>query len=190
MGKLIVLSERNILNYLLGIGLKPYAFYTDFEAFKSKSQLFTDNCVILVIFSGACAFSVKRVSDCIDTLIARVNNPNDNGISDVVVFSDFTITRLKDYYKFTDNPIEGVRYNGKEIYIGKDISLLQHLKIEPQKVKLTERLKYEPSEKVEEIYLEIESYKKACEVLKVVNTDEQDLKSKIKIPEWKFVHKY
>jgi hypothetical protein len=186
--KLVILSERNILKYLLSVGLKPYAFYTDFDKFKSKAQYF-DNCTVLVIFSGACAFSIKQVCDYIHILESRANDNSDEGIRKVVVFSDFSISNLTDYYKFEDTILHGVRYSGKKLYVPEGTSIIKYLKITSEEVDLLDILDYEPSERVEEIFLEVDSYKNACITIKDKMAEDLAIRNKIKIPSWKYVKK-
>lgn len=186
MKKLVILSERNILNYLKGLDIRPYSFYTDFNLFKTKSQ-YLMNSVVLVIFSGACNFSVKQVCDCIKDLKARANKVADNGVLDVVTISDFKISSLNDYYIFDSDITQLTRYNGKELYISKDSTIMQHLKIKPEHVNLLDRLDYDKSDEVKEIFLDIDSYKVAINNYKENSGKDESLRRVIKIPSWKYV---
>ena len=111
MSKLVILAERNILSYLVGIGVKPYEFYTDVETFKKRAPLFED-VKLVIIFSGTCGFSKRYVVRMANSLKARVDNTEDTGLVSLTVLSDTYLPQCEEYYKYSGTPINFMLYSG------------------------------------------------------------------------------
>lgn len=111
MSKLVILAERNILSYLVGIGVKPYEFYTDVETFKKRAPLF-DDVKLVIIFSGTCGFSKRYVVRMANSLKSRVDNADDTGLVSVTVLSDTFLPQCEEYYRYSGTPINFRLYSG------------------------------------------------------------------------------
>lgn len=110
MENLIVLSERNILDWLNNKGIKPHSFYTDLQAFKDDINT-VENSVIMCIFSGTCKLSKRYVV----SLLKEIEELRDSGeyanIKDVVILSDTFLPSCRNYYKYIGKPQDFLHYD-------------------------------------------------------------------------------
>lgn len=115
MAKLVVLCERDILEYLQKHGVKPFEFYTDLEKVQERAALFSE-VHLLVIYCGSTRLSHKRVSDFLDRCNERIKNENDNGILSVSVISDSIMTgQNQRYYYYSESLFSDI-----DVYVGKN----------------------------------------------------------------------
>ena len=108
---LVVLAEIDCLDYLQSQGIMPDEYYTDYEVFKQRCASFK-NATELIILAGSCQFNKRHTTEFIKAQVKRQNNPNDKGISNVIVLTDYMIPTLELYYKFDDNLDEVYKCSG------------------------------------------------------------------------------
>ena len=110
--KLVIVSEVNNLEFLRYHGFYPAEFYTDIEIFRKKA-IFFNNVTVLFLTQGSCFFSRKQLLAVYDQMIARAEDENDTGVYDAILLSDTIIPTCKDYLRYTDFPMDAVRYSGR-----------------------------------------------------------------------------
>lgn len=110
--KLVIVSEVNNLDFLRYHGFYPAEFYTDIEIFRKKA-IFFNNVTVLFLTQGSCFFSRKQLLAVYDQMIARAEDENDTGVYDAILLSDTIIPTCKDYLRYTDFPMDAVRYSGR-----------------------------------------------------------------------------
>lgn len=176
MADLVILAERNILKWLRNNGIKPKEFYTDLEQLKKRAVIF-QNTRIVIIFSGACGLSRKKVGDFVDLIEKRIENPNDKGILSIDIMSDTKNKVFDRYMLYEDNPLSDIDvYNG-ESKIGENDDFL--LELDYEKCEETQVFLKDNKAVIRE---ELKEYKKGLE-------QEKDLRKLIKIPKIRFKEK-
>lgn len=108
MHDLVILSERNIYDWLVSKGVYPSKFFTDFERFKARVN-YLKGARVVIIFSGSCRFSKSRVSEFANRLM---ESSEMRGIVSVDVLSDTLLPLCTKYYKYEDIPVSFEEYGG------------------------------------------------------------------------------
>lgn len=179
MSKLIVLSERDILEYLQKHNVKPSEFYTDLEQLQERAALFKE-VHLLVIYCGSTRLSHKRVNDFLERCEERIKNENDNGILSISVLSDAILSGKNQKYYYYPNGL----FSDIDVYLGKN-------KIDEYDDFWEDLLEdcdsYDDCKKYlhdfeADIQKEVEEYKKALK-------SQESLRSMIKIPKIKLKEK-
>ena len=168
--KLIILSERNTLAYLENKGIKPSEFYTDYATFKERLPFFK-NVTIVIIFSGACSFSQKRVLDSVAIINNRLVDEYDTSIDAFYVLSDYTLSACKKYYKYDYEPKKFIEYSGKKI-------------VSKEEIDIWSKLDYEEATSPTRVFLETASYTSALESVKTKQIGTDGRANKLIIPRW------
>lgn len=176
MANLVILAERDILDWLRNNGVKPKEFYTDLEQLKKRASIFKDTRIV-IIFSGACGLSRKKVGDFVDLIEKRIKNPNDNGVLSIDIMSDTKNKVFERYMLYENNPLSDIDvYNGKA-KIGENDDFLTELDYE----RCEETRKFLKDNKAV-IREEFKEYRANIE-------RERDLRRLIKVPKIKFKEK-
>ena len=110
MSELIVLSEINILDYLIKQGIHPHSFMTDLNEFTDK-KIYFNNATVVCILVGACGFSQRRVLEEIKSIQNLIEEDSVQGVSRIEVLTDMQIPQLNNYYIYQDNIMNLVSYN-------------------------------------------------------------------------------
>lgn len=172
MAKLVVLCERDILEYLQKHGVKPFEFYTDLEKLQERAVLFSE-VHLLVIYCGSTRLSHKRVNDFLERCNERIKNENDNGILSISVMSDSILTgQNQRYIYYSENLFSDI-----DIYVGKnkvdeDDDFWEELLSKCEPCDECQKFLYDSSEALEK---GLEEYKKNLQTQK-------NIRSMIKIP--------
>lgn len=170
MSKVIVLSETNCIDFLRANGFEPAEFYTDVDLFTKKAIFFND-VIVVVLFAGACSFSMRKMHDICKNLHERAIS-DDNGVSDLLLISDSIMSNWDDYFLYRDNPLKCVRYSRYKATSGLfDLTSLKYDKSPTTDVFLTDA-DYGYNEK-------------ALEEVRDIDTQEEELIKLIKVPVFK-----
>lgn len=161
--ELVIVAERNVLDNLKLLGIRPSEFYTDFGLFCNRLSYFSD-VVVVVLFTGTHGFSKKKVVDVLNdkSPIFKKNNVK------VVVMSDTILSACSDYFYYEGLPVSFVRMIKKKKANKKDTI-----------VDIWGTLDYVPSEKTR-VFLKDED---ADELLKSVPSRDSDVLGKrVQVP--------
>ena len=110
MSNLVVVSERDISNNLINMGIRCDLFFTDLTEFKNRSSVYMEMDIVF-IFAGACRFSKRFAVDFIKSLKKRADNPHDKGVTSLKVLSDYIIDTCDEYYLYRTDIRKGILYN-------------------------------------------------------------------------------
>ena len=111
MGKLVILTERNIDLLLSKNGIKPEAVYSDIEKFSRNVQYFKETNIVVII-TGLCEINIPIILD-LTNRISIVTDDNEN-------------RQLLSYDIVTDIDIKD--FKNRNLYRGMDLKNLVRIK--------------------------------------------------------------
>lgn len=129
VGKLYVFSEINCLPYLVSVGLRPAAFFTDFKKYKQHIAI-EDNVVLLILLIGSCRVNKNEIMQFLETV--RVN-PEGMGVSDIILITDERSEWYNDYYYMPDS-LNTLVFNQNGHVVKKSVDILEILQYEESDV--------------------------------------------------------
>lgn len=111
MGRLVILSERDVRKFLSEKGVVPHEYYTDLDMFKKRLVGFKDVCLV-VLFTGCSSFVKKQLVQYLEEILFSQKDLPTKMLEKVVILSDAVIPTCSSYYKYEGAPLNFVEYGG------------------------------------------------------------------------------
>lgn len=169
MSSLIILTERDISDWLSSHNIHPKRLYTDIKRLRMDMSFFRD-VHLVIIFIGGTQFNKNQVLEIASQIRERIQSGDDVQFSSLSILSDIVLDTYDDYYRYNEVPIRVLRYSRSRAV---DKSLLdfwesiEYVKSESVEVILSDRDKGEIASIIDKIG-EGDKYDDSEDMLKLI----------------------